>query len=120
VTTVCESFNRYDCVADCNMTATVCMLVAPIYRAQCFVLWNIDTAGHLTILRKDCTSDNMDCYDQHQCIEMENHRGKNGDAYCCCEGNMCNADFHPMPKNSTGVYNSKIPGMTMRLTFFYG
>ncbi|XP_056445494.1 activin receptor type-2A-like isoform X1 [Gadus chalcogrammus] len=64
-------------------------------RLHCFATWK-NTSGVVTVVKKGCWLDDVNCYDSSQCVE----RKETPDVFfCCCEGNMCNERFLYTPDN---------------------
>ena len=66
-------------------------------RNHCFALWKYNASGEFIQL-KGCFVNNIDCYDQMECVEKREEPKKNL-LFCCCEGDMCNRNFtwDPVP-----------------------
>lgn len=59
---------------------------------HCYVLWSVQEDGTMNVSLKGCFLNAADCVNQTKCVE-KSHSPKNNLLFCCCEGNMCNANF---------------------------
>ncbi|KAG5868840.1 hypothetical protein JTB14_012777 [Gonioctena quinquepunctata] len=97
-TTKCEFYN-----STCRDQG-VCPLVeecGPSLDGQqihCYALWSIQN-GTTNVSLKGCFVNGGDCVNQNKCVE-KSHTPKNNLFYCCCEGDMCNANFSWEPQTT--------------------
>ncbi|KAK6644413.1 hypothetical protein RUM43_000680 [Polyplax serrata] len=128
-TTLCEYYNASSsCDEDSN-----CPVVEHCeheIRNHCFVIWKMNATGEYIQL-KGCFTNNVDCYNQYECIEKKEKPPRDV-MFCCCEGDMCNRNFtwqpvpspppnispavKPTPQLSLAIYFI-IPAVTITITF---
>lgn len=109
-TTQCEFYNSTMCSSTSGENfkksmcedPEICENPAPGKRNHCYVLWTIDANGNPQIKLKGCFLNNESCYNRNDCIANSASNKDDTDYYyCCCEGNMCNANFTYIPGPST-------------------
>lgn len=61
-------------------------------RNHCFVLWSVQPDGSMNVSLKGCFLNAEDCYDRKKCVD-QSYNPKKSLLFCCCEGDMCNANF---------------------------
>jgi len=94
--TTCEFYEKSACSSPsgCNVTTNICRLAEPDKKTHCYAFWNV-SMGHITIVMKGCWIDSFQSCDGPRCVASERVEQVNSTQYfCCCEGNMCNAEVH--------------------------
>lgn len=91
---MCAFYKESSCSSPsgCNVTTEVCPPADTDKRTHCYALWTNDSFGHVSIVMKGCWLDSYLCYDRPRCVEID--RVSSNKYFCCCEGNMCNADVY--------------------------
>ncbi|XP_030748861.1 activin receptor type-2A [Sitophilus oryzae] len=95
VTTKCEFYNSSCTPGTCNEVVE-CDVPGEGKRNHCFVLWSYEPNGTANVSLKGCFLNSEDCYGQRSCVD-KTFSPKNNFNYCCCEGDMCNANFSWVP-----------------------
>lgn len=93
----CEYFDPVRCDSDhtaCNKTVEVCPEPDGTGRSHCYASWT-NHSGKFELVKKGCWLDQPECYDKFECVEEDLEDEK--PFFCCCEGNMCNANFTLSP-----------------------
>ncbi|XP_075994375.1 activin receptor type-2A-like [Genypterus blacodes] len=74
-------------------------------RLHCYATWR-NVSGSVKVVQQGCWLDNVNCYDQNECVERK-------DApevfFCCCEGNLCNQKFFHIPDGQAPVPTTNKP-----------
>ncbi|KAL1505882.1 hypothetical protein ABEB36_005337 [Hypothenemus hampei] len=98
MTTRCEFYNN-SCVEQPESCPSIIECEAPgdSKRNHCFVVWSIQSDGTKNVSLKGCLLNHDDCFDQPACVDTA-YSPKNNVLYCCCEGDLCNKEFHWDPQ----------------------
>ncbi|CAH0552722.1 unnamed protein product [Brassicogethes aeneus] len=91
VTSKCEFYNRTHCSGPNCQEIEECEAPGEKKRNHCYVAWEINDKGKPEVLLKGCFLNLITCYDQAECVE-KSYKSKKP-FFCCCEGNLCNANF---------------------------
>lgn len=96
--TVCETYDQSKCTGG-NIETCVKNETCPIETNDrpnnCFVLWNEDPPGNITVTMKGCFTENQAC-NQSDCVDTNFETPKRM-KFCCCSGSLCNRDHKWMP-----------------------
>lgn len=87
---VCEYYDLLECKKDpsyCNSTIE-CEQPDVGKRLHCYAFLT-NSSGVMLLSKKGCWLDDVECYNKSKCIARDDGASN---FYCCCEGNMCNAN----------------------------
>jgi len=94
----CEYYNQRNCESadgECYAIHT-CQDAGLGRRTHCYVFWsNSSTQGIVRVILKGCWLDTPACYNQSACIATREQTP--GKYFCCCERDLCNANFSISP-----------------------
>ncbi|BFZ06287.1 hypothetical protein BsWGS_09327 [Bradybaena similaris] len=103
---VCEKYDRKQCLdgkAPCTTTLEECANVTtpsndpldePHNHMLCFAMWIVINNTEQQLIKKGCWMNDNTCYEQRECVES---RYSAAVFFCCCDGDLCNKDYHHRP-----------------------